>query len=279
MKSNTLFISLVLLVSFMTSSYAHGDLHERIVKMSEQIELHQDSASLYFERAKLYFYHEQFDLSITDLDSADQLGLDDPLKDLFYAKANQSLKNYTQTLQFTDKIIQADPINVNAIKIKAEVLFEQGNFLESAHAYERLLKTARRTLPENFLNAAKSWRQCSTPKDKDNAIDVLNRGMEELGTLPMFLKKKKDYYLEDKQYNKAYAVQIRIIENVQRKETALFQAAEIAMLKEDYVLAQSYIEKSEQAFYALPKRIQVNKAMQSLKTSILNTKTSLIHHL
>jgi len=272
MSRKYLSILLIIYLGNCLPCFGHGDLHERILIITEKINASPDSASLYFERAKLYFYHEQFSLSLSDLDETGKLGFEDPLRDLFYAKANQKLNKHETTLVYTDKILAYDSLNVNAIKIKAEVLFAQEQFLDSALAYEKLINTSRRTLPENYLNASKAWRNSDSQKEQKNAIHIIDRGISELGSLPVFLKRQKEYYLEDKNYEEALRIQEIIISASRRKETAFLKAAEIAILKKDFERANDYLSKSEEAFKKLPRRIQGNKAMKILKTSIQNNK-------
>jgi len=272
MNSRYCFFIIVFNFWLISPNFGHGDLHERILLLSEKIVSNPDSASLYFERAKLYFYHKEFSLSIDDLNSSGKLGYEDPLKDLFYAKANQKLNNYNKTLKYTSKILAEDTANVNAIKIQAEVFFDQENYLQSANAYDNLINSSRRTLPENYLNASDAWRLCSSKIDQKKAIDILDRGMEELGELPVFLTRKKEYFIQDNQMQKALDVQKTIIHSSQRKEKKYLEAAEIAMMMGNTEQANVYLKEAENAFNKLPPRLKSNKAMKELFASIQNTK-------
>ena len=65
---NRILLSVLLLNIFLLpSSFAHGDLDERILEVTEEIKASQDSAYLYFKRGKLYFQHEEYEKSIADL--------------------------------------------------------------------------------------------------------------------------------------------------------------------------------------------------------------------
>jgi len=257
------------------TSFAHGDLHERILLISEEIESAPDNSTLYFERGKLYFYHEQYLLSVDDLDKAGELGYNDFLHDLFYAKAYQKLNNNTKAIFYTDKILSYDSKNVNAIKIKAEVLFKQKEFETSALFFQQLINKSKRTLPENYTQAAKAYHNCTGKKMRMQCYVVLDKGINTLGELPTLLKEKIRYYKKDKLFPEALLVQKEIIKNSQRKETAYFEAALLAIAMKDSAVAKQYLKQSENALFALPKRIQLNKSMQSLLASISKQKNLL----
>ncbi len=268
-----------LLYSFVFCSqvlFAHGDLHERILLLTSEINAKPNDANLYFERAKLYFYHNEFNLSILDLDTSDKLGLKDPLTHLFYAKAHQKLNNHKVALAYAEQILAHDSKNVNALKIKAQVQHSLEKYAESAESYALLINTTKRALPENYLDGAKSWIDAN---NTTKAILLIDQGIHDLGELPAFLRKKKEYLVENEMYKDAFLVQKLIIANAQRKERAHYEAAEIALLLKDFDLAAKHLNKSEKAFHALPIRIQNNKAMRELAASIKNTKTKLSNHL
>lgn len=273
-RKNSLILFLLSFL-FIQTSFGHGDLHERILLVSQEIKTHPDSASLYFKRAKLYFHHNEFDLSILDLDQAAHLGFHDPLIDLFYAKANQKLQKHDSALFYTNKILRNDTSNVNAIKIQAQVLFAQKDFTKSGIAYENLINKSRRTLPENYLNASMAWRNSSDEEEKINAYSIIDRGMNELGNLPVFFQRKKEFYLEDNLFEDALLIQDQIIELSVRKEIAFMEAAEIAIKMKNFSLANIYLKKSELALNKLPKRLKETTAMKMLKKAIEKNKLQL----
>ena len=45
---------------------AHGDLHKRILNVTEEIQKNPDSANLYFKRGKLYYQHNNYINSLKD---------------------------------------------------------------------------------------------------------------------------------------------------------------------------------------------------------------------
>ena len=106
---------------------AHGDLHERILKISEEIKVNPDSAILYFKRGKLFYQHNNFKNSLKDLNKSADLGYFNLEQDFLFAKNYYKLKKYRSSLHFTAKILKVQPNNVNAYKLVGKVYFKRSS--------------------------------------------------------------------------------------------------------------------------------------------------------
>src|SRR3954468_20383167 len=73
------------LLAFSAAAFGHGDLHERITALSEQIAAAPGKADLYLQRGEVYRNHEDWDLALADYDRADQLDPDNRV--VVYARA------------------------------------------------------------------------------------------------------------------------------------------------------------------------------------------------
>ena len=86
----------LLLIFFLFASniavHAHGDLHERILKVTEEIKKNSDSAFLYFKRGKLFYQHNDFKRSLKDLKRSDKLGYENNEQYFLFAKNYFKLK-------------------------------------------------------------------------------------------------------------------------------------------------------------------------------------------
>jgi len=247
---------------------AHGDFHERLKKVTKEITMNQDSAFLFFKRGKLYFHHEEYPAALEDLKQATTLGLEDTFCDLLYAKTYQQLDSLERALEYVEKIVKKDADNVIAIKTKAQLFFEQQNYQLSALAYEEVIVKSRRTVPENYLDAAKSWELVNTSEGKTNALKILQQGISQIGPLFAFYIKTRDIHIQDDAFEKAIIVQNKLIELSNRKEKALYEAAEICLRFNDKKAAKEYLILGLEAVEKLPLRIQKNKAVTALQLKI-----------
>lgn len=255
---------------------AHGDLDERIAMVSEEIKLASDSAYLYFKRGKLYFEHEEYKKSINDLDQATALGYSDQFCDLLYAKSYHKLENYKAGLKHIDRVLIQDESKVIAIKIKASILFDQKDYQQAALLHEKVIEHSIRTLPANYISASKSWELSATEIGYKKSIEIIEKGIKDLGPLFSFYHRIKELHLRNKAYEEALEVQKIIIKNSNRKETSFFQAAEICLLSKNKTQAKNYLAESLKALKKLPPRIRGNKSMKTLKHKIEITQKQLI---
>ncbi len=265
------------------SALAHGDLHERILEVSDQIEATPDSAYLYFYRGKLRCQHEQFDLSLEDMRVAKGLGYQEIQLQHFCALANFQLQKYRPALRLIESLLDADPHNVTALKLKAKILHAQGDFSAAAETHHLVIDHAIRTFPENYLDAAQALLDNGGNEAVLLALEALDQGITDLGPVLTLVQKKKEIYLNEGDFPEALKEQTKIIETSERKEVSFFRAAEIALLLDDSELAREYLVKSRKAIFALPNNIRNTGAMHLLdqQTRIfltqLNTPPNEVH--
>jgi len=262
------FLASVLFPFFISYSLAHGDLDERIQKVSEEIEARSDSTYLYVKRAKLYFEHKEYQKAIDDLQEISSRDYEDIFCDLLFAKSYQSIEAYDKALHYIDKIRDKHPNHVVALKTKGEILFKQKKYKASAIHFEKVIKYSRNKLPENYLAAAESWKSLERPKTDKKALGILQKGIDELGPLFVFQDAVLNFFLEHKAYDKALLVQKEIIKVANRKEKGYYKAAEISLLLKDTKAAKTYLELSLDAIQKLSTNKQATPAMVKLKNDI-----------
>jgi len=250
-------------------------LDERIAATTQEIEMTPDSAFLYFKRGKLYFEHQEYIEAITDLEDAKKLGYKDFYCDLVFAKSLQKMERYDKALQYVNEVLAKDGSKVIAIKIKADILFDQKKYKAAALEYEKVIEKSIRTLPENYIAASKSWELLQTEEGGKKSISILEKGIEDLGPLFSFYNRMIEIHISDSSYIAALQVQKQLINLSNRKETGYFKAAEICMLLKDKNKTEQYLNLSLEAIKKLPARIKGNKSMRELKLQIENTKTQL----
>jgi len=249
---------------------AHGDFHERLQKVTAEINMNQDSAFLFFKRGKLYFHHDEYPAALKDLQQATILGLDDKFCDLFFAKTYQQLDSLDLALLYIEKIERKDTANVVALKTKAQIYFNKREYQLSALTYEEVITKSRRTIPENYLEAATSWELLKTELGKANALSILQQGIAQLGPLFTFYREIRELHIRSKDFEKALVVQKNIIELSNRKETAFYKAAEICLLFDNKEAAREYLSLGLEAVNTLPNRLKNNKAVITLQQKMEN---------
>ncbi len=270
-----LIIIITLMIGIPQQILAHGDLDKRIIKATIAISAQPDSAYLYFKRGKLYFEHEEYSKTIIDLDQATTLGYKGLVCNLLYAKTYQKLEDFTNAMVYIQRIQSIDSLNVNALKTKAQILFTQQSFKEAALLYEQVITLSRQALLENYMDAFTAWKAVKNTNGKENALHILEVGITELGPIFTFYDSKKKLHLDFGDYKQALIVQEQIIALSERKEFALFNAAEICLLNGNNSKSSQYLNLARAAIEKLPTRIKQRKKTMALYNKIEQTQLKL----
>lgn len=262
----------ILSLFIVMSSNAHGDLHKRILKVTQEIEAYPDSSYLYLNRGKLYFQHESFKKSIADLKISKKLGYFSNEQNLLFAKNYYRLNKYKKSLLFLNKILSKNPRDVKAIKLKAKNYYNLKKYRESALNFEKVIEYSSKTFPENYIDSSMSWQALNTNEGKKRAYEILNKGLLDLGELVSLYNRMIKILVENKEYNRAIVIQKSVINLSSRKERPYYNLSALLIQNENFEDALQYLKLSEIHFNKLPSRIQNTSFMKELKENIKTNK-------
>jgi tetratricopeptide (TPR) repeat protein len=260
---------------FIGYSFAHGDLDERILKVTKEIKVAPDSAYLYLKRGKLYFQHEAFNNSIADLNTSKTLGYRTTEQTLLFAKSYFGLKTYEKAMTYCNEILSDDPKNVRAIKLIAQTHFEQGNFTRSAYTFEDLINYTNQSFPKNYVDASQAWESLNTKEGFKRATAIINNGIDKLGPLISLYSRLKDLAVKQKHYDSAIETQHQIIKLSPRKETAYYNLSELFLLNNSKEEALESLNLAKTHFNNLPTRLQNTSFMKELIENIKSKESQL----
>lgn len=270
--SKVFILALLACTSFSTKAYAHGDLDERILAATLLIKQWPDSAALYVNRATLYYQHEEYKKAITDISQSQALGSEDSSALIILSKSARGLNQYDEALKTINAFIDIEGEHVIALRIKARVLMDKGEYSQAADYFSAVIAKATRTLPENYLESAKAYSQAGKVK---SAIAVLQQGIDELGNVHGLHQALIDLHVDNGDFDSALGIQEKIIEASKRKERPFYQAALICMKANKTAQAKQYLDKAAVELSNLPNRIRLNRAMQQLEKNIAEANTTL----
>ena len=266
MKQLTL--SLFLLISLNGNVFAHGDLHERIVKLSQKIDSFPNSAELHFQRGKLYFHHEDYKEAINDLEFSIELEYDDIMALLILAKSHLALDNPIKSVDICNHILSEFPDNVHFNKVLAQSYYLQEEFRLAAFAFEEVLKYSLRTFPENYLDAAKAWYMIESEEGLSKAILTLDNGIAKLGQIHSLLAFQLELYESEEDYENAILVQHKITGLSPRKERAYYRLALLYDEAQNENQAQIHYNLALHSWNELPHRVRSTIGMIELQNKI-----------
>jgi len=265
----------MVLISFSNKVNAHGDLHERIEAVSLVIDQFPDSLELYIVRGKLHFQHEDYENSLIDFKVCRSRNFTPQELLINEAKCLNALNNSEEALNSIDSFLDNDEGNVRALRVKGNILYKAKCYAEAATEYEKVINGASDTFTDNYTEAAEAWTQCGTKECYDNAIKILEKGTQKLGNLVVLHEKMVKLHIDNKQPEKAILAQSKIIEQLNRKENALYKRALIHVDNNQIAAAKKDLLAANNAIQQLPPRIKNNRATNELKNNIKSKLESL----
>ena len=245
--------------------YAHGDLHQRIEKVSKLIAASPNDLELYQQRGELYLRHRDYRKAKRDLARCEKGGVAN--QPLWYAiaRAHYHLNKERQCRLYLEKSLAIDSNHLLSLHLSARLYSRSKAFVEAAHLFEDIIKYSVRTIPENYVDAALAWENAGM---LDKAISILELGLHEMGPVPTFQKYLVKYYSASSRMNDVLKIKSEQVEQSHRKEFPLVDRAEFHLMIGNNEAGQSDLIQARQAIHRLPKHIQDNQATRLLKKRI-----------
>lgn len=250
--------------------FTHGDLDERIAKVTRQIERDSDNGALYLERAKLYFQHEDYVLSKGDLQQAHQLSTHSPEWHFLMARVMHVLSEQDSALWHITLYLD-DPNHtqhINAINLKADVLYDQGEYMQAAGCYAQGLALNPTPDPEDVVKTANAYLQVNSKDASIKAILVLQNAKEKLGDLFVIDKILVSAYEMREDYDSAIAVLTDVMSRSRRKEAFYVQRARLYSLQGNPWLSTLDLDNALREIENLRGAIRNSDATRALMTQI-----------
>ena len=260
---------------FIQHSFAHGDLEERILEVTQEIKIAPDSAYLFVKRGKLYYQHEEYKKSVIELEKSKDLGFNTIEQKLLFAKTYFKSEEYKTTLFYSENILSKDSENVHAHKIKAQTLLKLEKFYESAESFEAVINYATQSFPQNYIDASIAWELLNNDKGNLRANSIIEKGIENLGHLISLYNRLIDLLIKQKSYDVAITKQYRVISLSPRKESAYYKLSELYILNNNPKKALENLNLAKEHYNNLPVRLQQTSFMKELIDNIISKETQL----
>jgi tetratricopeptide (TPR) repeat protein len=191
------------------------------------------------------------------------------------AKCHHQLESYKVANQYVDLFLRNDPDNVVGLKLKGRILYSMQEYDSSAIYFEKVIQLSIRTLPENYLETAQSWTASALPDKYQKATNILELGLKNLGAVITLQNALIELHIQNQNKEKAFELQLKILENTKRKESAYVKLAELYIQFEEMEKAKSALIDAKAEWEKLPLRIRNNASMSSLIEKIEQLLTNL----
>jgi tetratricopeptide (TPR) repeat protein len=162
------------------TAWAHGDTHDRIHTLTQEIELNKKNAELYLKRGRLHTEHSEKLLAEQDFQMA--LKLDPNLTATELARA----ENFYNSAQFLnakkslDKFLLKNPKNVDGLITRARTLMKLNQMLTAIADFSSAIENATPPHPEYFLERAEAQLKVATI-GREIVVSGIDEGIKRLG--------------------------------------------------------------------------------------------------
>ncbi len=247
------------------TALAHGELLVRIAELSRRIEAAtNDLGRLHLERGELYRQDQNWSAAEADYNRAAELDATLPVE-LCRARLLADAGQLEAARARFDAWLARRPEDAPARLDRAGVLLRLGRLDEAVADFRQALQFPGCPRPEQVLETA---RALSGAKRTDEALSVLDQGLQRLGPLPALQFEALTLELNRKHYEAALRRLDSILVRAHRKEEWLARRGEILAAAGRPAEARTAFHAALEAIRKLPARIQQNPPMLKLKSEI-----------
>jgi tetratricopeptide (TPR) repeat protein len=104
---------------------SEGDLDKALIDLNQAIQIDGTDSEIYGSRGNVHLKLENYSNAFEDFKVALQLNPNDNLVKLYISFILFKMKEYATALLFIDKVLEFDPKNIEAIKLRGKIKFAQ----------------------------------------------------------------------------------------------------------------------------------------------------------
>lgn len=240
---------------------AHGDVHERIGRLSRQIKESPDDMTLYMERGLLYNIHESFDSAVWDFQVVLREIPDFYSVHLCLAEAYLGQGAADQSLSVLEEYTEMYREHYRWFYLRGKANMLRGYHREAARDFEMVLRLKKELTPQDYLDYAAALKNVD-PDGCIRAIAELDAAEATLGWVITIKQYALELELERQDYEQAL-VRIREIgQNMERKEKWLAKMGMVLSLAGRHGEA---VEAYQQALVAIAGLTPAQRETASVK--------------
>jgi tetratricopeptide (TPR) repeat protein len=258
-------IAILIAVLAAVSARAHGDLHPRIVALTEQLKTDPNNAMLVFERAELHRVHRDFTNALADFDRAEKLNPALPLLNFCRGRLYLEAEKPQAALPHLDKHLARATNDHVAFATRARVHTQLKHPRDAANDFTRAIALAPTGSPEYYIERADALIVAGA---KEEALRGLDEGIGRMGPLITLQLRAVEIETSLQRYDAAVKRLDAIMSRAQRKETWLVRRAEIQQTAGRTNEARASYEQALAAMEKLPPAHRHTRAMIELEASI-----------
>src|SRR5262245_26443848 len=183
---------------------AHGDLHDQIAAVTEEIAREPNNAMLYLKRAELHRAHTEWDAAQADYSQVARFEPDFAALDFYRGRMLLEAGRTKPARLYLDRFLEKQPAHSEARIVRARVLMKLGECEAAANDFTCAITRLPEPKPDYYLERAQAWLSAGDAH-VDDALRGLDEGIRKLGPLAALRLRAIDIELSRKNFDGALA--------------------------------------------------------------------------
>ena len=250
-----------------TRALAHGEPSEELDRLNASLGTDTNQVTLLLKRADIHRRYQHFEEAFDDLRRVKSLSPDHDQISFLIGRLLAEKGDFSQAEIELNRFLKSSGGSVQGQAELAQVLYAQQKYLAAAEAYDQVIALQEPPLPEHYLSRAEALAEAGD-LHLDKALAGIEEGMVELGPLIVLQRVAIEINLRQGNLEVALNRVDQVLQNIQRKESWLFEKARILFEMGHNEKAREQLALAESAIDSLPHRIRNSAAMIELLSSI-----------
>lgn len=178
-KIALIFVAFVIIKT--SNSFAHGDLHERIANVTQEINRSNDPVDLYVRRAELHCQHRDWTEARSDFARARDFIPKLKLLDFYEGRMEYKAKRPSVAIALLDRQLRAIPDHLSARLFRARAEVQAHRLPDAIRDYDEILDRMEHPSPDYYVERARA--QVANKVGVKKILDGIDHGVERLGPI------------------------------------------------------------------------------------------------
>ncbi len=248
-----------------TTSFAHGDSHERITALTAQIVSHPELVELLLQRAELHRQHGEYGLALADCQTAEKMDTKLIAVQYYRGKILFDAGFFAESRASLDRFLAVQRTHSEAFLVRARGSVKLKELERAAADFSSAIQFAPAAEPDYFVERAQALEAAGKI---ETALSGLDEGIAKLGPIVSLQLPAVDLDLKLARYDEALKRIDLLAAQSSRKEPWLLQRAKILEKSGRTEEARMAYANAGVAINGLPARLGKSDSVQAMQHEV-----------
>jgi tetratricopeptide (TPR) repeat protein len=183
-------------------TWAHGDIEEQIISVSQRIEANPTDSELYIKRGDLYRLHQDWQASLADFKQAQKLSPENREIHFYLGRLWWDSGEHESAKSELDNYLSHHPDSIGGLTLRSRVLAKMDKLPLAVNDISKAIDLQSPPLPDLFLER-KNLVISQGPEYFEEALRGIEEGIAAMGPLVVFLQAAIDIEVGLNRYDAA----------------------------------------------------------------------------